>query len=243
MATINLQDTIFTFTVQNKPKRWDGYGLYVRIAVENEFVHYQSEHHCSFEDVENILFCMRRLLAGGYRKEISVRLEEMNAILHFEPNIPQNPPELTRTFLRSCESKLIWNLLFYSNSKQNTLGGVYTLFFSKIEVATFADVLQFELQAYVDERNARRGEYMFVGVSPQGYKGCNYWYLDTKKQTKTHSYVWVKMGKSSTLQLVYVDNVRYFSMAEAPYDVSSLKQVEGQASEEDLIQAQKIWKE
>ena len=84
---------------------------------------------------------------------------------------------------------------------------------------------------------------MFVGVTPQGYKGCNYWYLDPEKKTEPNTFVWVKMGRAQTLQLVYVDNVRYFNDEDAPYSVDAVKRIERQATPADIQQAKNIWKE
>lgn len=37
-------------------------------------------------------------------------------------------------------------------------------------------------------------DYLYVGVSPKGQYGYNYWYVDEDKQTQANTYVWVKMG-------------------------------------------------
>lgn len=242
MATVTLKGTTFTFAVQEKPKFWDNYTLIVKIAVKNEFVHYETERHCNFFDVEDALFCMFRLLAGGYRKEQSLRLEGANAILHFNPDIEEGV-ELTREYLRSRNSTLAFNLLFYSERERNTLGGVYSFLIPKTALRLFADSIKTELQPYADVISKRRGKYMFVGVTPQGYKGCNYWYLDPEKKTEPNTFVWVKMGRAQTLQLVYVDNVRYFNDEDAPYSVDAVKRIERQATPADIQQAKNIWKE
>lgn len=243
MATVILRGTTFTFSVQEKPKRWDGYTLSVKISVKNEFIDYASERFCNYEDVEEMLFASFRLLAGGYRKEYTLRLDGVNAVLNFNPDIEEGVTELTRTYLRSRDCKLMFNMLFYSNKEKNTIGGVYSVIIPRNALKLFAETLQTELRPYTDEQNKRRGKYMFVGVSPQGYKGCNYWYLDPEKKTKPNTFVWVKMGRGNALQLVYVDNVRRFDEVSAPYDVTLVKRIVGQATQEDIAEAKKIWKE
>lgn len=243
MATVTVQGTSFTFVLQEKPKHWDGYTLTVNMAVENEFIHYQRVCRCNFDDIEEMLFCMFRLLAGGYRKEYVLRVEGTNAIVNFNPDIEAGVTELTRTYLRSRNCKAVFNLLFFSAKAKNTLGGVYTIIIPKNALKLFALRLQEEYKPYAEELSKQRGKYMFVGVSPQGYKGCNYWYLDTQKKTKPNTFVWVKMGRGNTLQLVYVDSVRCYNADNAPYDVTLLKRVEKQASKEDEEEARKIWKE
>ena len=59
-------------------------------------------------------------------------------------------------------------------------------------------------------------DYLYVGVSPKGQYGCNYWYIDEEKQTQANTYVWVKMGWGNTKQIVYVDSVRYCNANDVP---------------------------
>ena len=67
------------------------------------------------------------------------------------------------------------------------------------------------------------GNYMFVGVSPLGYKGCNYWYIDFEKTVKAGDYVWVEMGSHNKEQVVYVDSVRYFTEQSAKEPISPIQ--------------------
>ena len=243
MATVTLQGTTFTLSLQEKPKRWDGYTVNVNLSVKNEFIQYQRECRCNFADVETMLFGIFRLLAGGFRREFSLRLEGADAIVDFNPDIESGVTELTRTYLRSRNCKAVFSVLFYSATEKNTLGGVYTIIIPKNALKLFVSALQEEYMPYAEELSKRKGKYMLVGVSPQGYKGCNYWYLDEHKKTKPKTFVWVKMGRGNTLQLVYVDSVRCYNEDEAPYDISLLKRVEKQATKEDEEEAKKIWKE
>lgn len=76
--------------------------------------------------------------------------------------------------------------------------------------------------------------YCFVGVSPKGYLGCNYWYLDEEGKSVPHAYVWVRMGKRNREQVVYVDSVRYCTKDSAPYDMNRIKRVIRQATKEQF---------
>ena len=84
--------------------------------------------------------------------------------------------------------------------------------------------------------------YLFVGVSPRGYRGCNYWYIDEEKQTLAGNYVWVAMGRHDTEQVVYVDSVRLCDKNTAPYPVDKARRVLRQATEADVAAAKEIWK-
>ncbi len=243
MATVNIHGTEFTFAVAEKPKRWDGYSVYVQLTVENEFIHYHSERRCDLGDVEGIVYGIYRLLAGGYRHTHEVPLPNMDAVLLFNPDVETGVEDPTREYLRSRDCKLVWNMLFHSAKEKNTLGGVYVLMIAREALSPFVKALEAELEPYTKECAKRKGKYLFVAVSPQGYKGCHYWYLDPKKKTKAGTFVWVKMGRRKILQLVYVDEVRYFNEENAPCDWSKVKQVERQATQEDIIVAKTIWKE
>ena len=78
------------------------------------------------------------------------------------------------------------------------------------------------------------GKHVFVGVSPRGYTGCNYWYLDPSDSIVAGDYVWVRMGRHNTEQVVYVDSVRRFDEQTAPYDPSAVKQVLRKATEKEI---------
>ena len=68
----------------------------------------------------------------------------------------------------------------------------------------------------------------------RGYKGCNYWYLDPSKKVKAGDYVWARMGKHNTEQIVYVDSVRYCTEDTAPYDPLRVRKILRKATIEEL---------
>ena len=78
------------------------------------------------------------------------------------------------------------------------------------------------------------GQYRFVGVSPRGFTGCNYWYLDKYSMAQEGGYVWVKMGRRETEQIVYVDSVRYYMDDDAPYNPDLIKHVLRKTTKEEL---------
>ena len=86
-------------------------------------------------------------------------------------------------------------------------------------------------------------DYLYVGVSPKGQYGCNYWYIDEEKQTKENTYVWVNMGRRNTEQIVYVDSVRYCNANDVPYPTEKTKRVLRQATEEEIEEADVLWDE
>ena len=242
MAEITVEGTTFALTLEKKPLLWDGYSAVLRIAVKNEFINYENKCRCSLEDVELIYFVLRRLVAGGYRKHVLMRLEGANLALDVDPHVDEGM-ELTREYLRAQPYTATFSLLLYSHAVANTLGGVFTFILNRDHVTPFADELQKELEPYQETISKRNGKYMFVGVSPQGYKGCNYWYFDPTKMTKPNTFVWVKMGRSKLEQLVYVDCVRYFRVEEVPYDIDRCSRVLKQATPQDIVEAKKIWKD
>ncbi len=89
----------------------------------------------------------------------------------------------------------------------------------------------------------QNGEYLYVGVSPKGHYGYNYWYIDEEKQTQPDTYVWVHMGRSNKEQLVYVDSIRYCNENTVPYPIEKTKRILRQATEEEMEEAEILWDE
>lgn len=83
-------------------------------------------------------------------------------------------------------------------------------------------------------------EYLYVGVSPEGRYGYNYWYIDEEKKTREKTYVWVTMGKRNIEQIAYVDSVRYCKANEAPYPPEKTKRILRQATDEESEEANKL---
>lgn len=86
-------------------------------------------------------------------------------------------------------------------------------------------------------------DYLYVGVSPKGQYGCNYWYVDEAKRTQENTYVWVNMGRRNTEQIVYVDSIRYCNADDVPYPIEKTKRVIRQATEEETEEADVLWDE
>jgi hypothetical protein len=108
------------------------------------------------------------------------------------------------------------------------------LLLHRAEIKVLLQGIQDELNASYRPIAQKKGKYLFVGVSPLGYRGCKYWYLDPTKTCKTGEYVWVCMGRHKTEQIVYVDDARYFDDEDAPYDPARVKQVLRKATEKEI---------
>ena len=125
-------------------------------------------------------------------------------------------------------------LLMRSKDKKRLFGGVYSFLFHREDIEYFSSKLREEFDEAFAHLIPGRGKHLFVGVSPRGYTGCNYWYLDPTGKVQAGDYVWVRMGRRDTEQIVYVDSVRRFQDDYAPYDPAKVKQVIRKATKEEL---------
>ncbi len=240
MAEIQLQGTKFSFTILPTEKK--EYWVKTKLAIENEYVHYESADHAfTREEIENLVFSMRRLLAGAYAKEYNLSFEKAGVAVDLCMNVKQGRV-LTREERRKEECTMLFRALLKASDKKNYLGGVYSFIFRKKELQEFSSALLSEFQSLYGAPDNDEGEFLFVGVSPKGYLGCNYWYLDTTNSIKSGDYVWVRMGRHNIEQVVYVDSVRYFTKENAPYPTESVKQILRKATEKEIKQAKKEWK-
>ena len=82
---------------------------------------------------------------------------------------------------------------------------------------------------------------LFVGVSPKPYYGCNYWYVDESGLTKPKTYVWVKMGRHNTEQIVYVDSIKWCDKSKTPYPIDRAKRILRQTTMEEVANAKSNW--
>ena len=82
---------------------------------------------------------------------------------------------------------------------------------------------------------------LYVGVSPKPYYGCNYWYVDESGLTKPKTYVWVKMGRHDTEQIVYVDSVKLCTIDKVPYPFDKAKRVLRQTTPTEAVAAKAEW--
>ena len=233
MPTLNVQETKFTFLVLPLKFLSNGFWARTETSVENTYVSYhQKGEFFSRDELENWIVCMFRLLAGAYAKEYTLSFEKAGFAVDLYPHT-ENGEEVSREKRRANDCVMAIRFLMRSADKKQFLGGVYTLLFHRKEIETFATALRAEFDAVFAKRAPRKGKYLFVGVSPKGYKGCNYWYLDPSKSVRAGDYVWVCMGRHNTKQIVYVDSVRWFNDDTAPYNPERVKRV--LKKETDLI--------
>ena len=233
MPTINLQGSKFSFFI--KPLKFLAGDLEtsVEISIENEHIAYkQTEKRVNAESLEEWIFAMHRLLAGAYKREYSISFDEMGLAIDLYPHT-ENGVEVSRAERRKKDCVMAVRMLMRSK-KGTFLGGVYSLLFHREEIESFAKALRKEYDEIFVKRIHGRGKHAFVGVSPLGYTGCNYWYLDPSNKVNAGDYVWVEMGSHNTRQIVYVDSVRRFTEDTAPYPVHRVKQVLGIATQEEL---------
>ena len=82
---------------------------------------------------------------------------------------------------------------------------------------------------------------LYVGVSPKPYYGCNYWYVDLSGTATPKTFVWGRMGRHDTEQMVYVDSVRWCEKERAPYPFEKAKRVLRLATSKECELAKKEW--
>ena len=233
MAEINLQGTKFSFTLLPlrifQGEEW----ARAEISVANDHIAYQCvEKGISSAQLEEWIFCMFRLLAGAYKKEYSLSFENSGLAVDFYAYTEEGI-EVSREERRNRDCVMAVRMLMRSKGG-GFLGGVYSLLFHREDIEKFAKALREEYDKIFVKCVHGIGKYLFVGVSPLGYSGCNYWYFDASGEAKKGDYVWVEMGSHNTRQIVYVDSVRYFDEDTAPYSLDSVKQILCDASKEEL---------
>ncbi len=238
MATIDLQGTKFTFSVLPLKLLSGDFKARIEVKIENEYVSYaQIEKEILSVELEEWIFSMFRLLAGAYKREYNVAFENAGIAIDLYPHT-ENGMEVSRLERRKNDCVMAIRLLMRSG-KSAFFGGVYTLLLHREDILAFATKLRAEYNEIFVKRIHGMGKILFVGVSPLGYTGCNYWYLDASGNTKAGDYVWVQMGSHNTEQIVYVDSVRYFTEETAPYPVYRVKQVLRTATEEEIKECKK----
>ena len=233
MPTVTLQETKFGLSILPIKFLAGDFWARTEISIENEFIKYkQAEKKISSADLEDWIFAMFRLLAGAYKREYTLSFEEAGIAIDLYPHTENGNP-VSREERRKRDCVMAIRLLMRSD-KGGFLGGVYTLLLHREEIAVFASELRKEYDEIFVKRVHGIGKYMFVGVSPLGYTGCNYWYFDPSGKSKTGGYVWVTMGSHNTEQIVYVDSIRYFNEKTSPYPVDRVKQVLRVATKDEL---------
>lgn len=232
MVELDLQGTKLSFSILKTDTGKENYTAKTRISLQNEYLSYEREaEEISYEEIEEWIFVMSRLLAGAYGKEYNLAFERAGIAIDVYP-YTLSGREATREERRNNDCIMAIRLLL-RGSNEKYLGGVYSLILHREEIKTFVEQMREEYYS-VYEESTKKGKYLFAGVSPKGYKGCNYWYLDKSGECKAGDYVWVRMGRHNTEQVVYVDNVRYFDDETAPYDPNVVKCVLRKAKAEEI---------
>lgn len=232
MATIEQNGTKFSFSVL--PLGLLSTGVYAKIEMKlnNEFIAYRHVYeNMTREDIERWIFSMFRLLAGGYRTEQNLSFEKTGFAVDLSPYVVEGK-ELSREELRSHDC--VMAIRFLMCHKKTLLGGVYSLILHREDIEKFAIALREEFYNAYAKFEKKKGKYLFVGVSPQGYQGCNYWYIDRTKTAKAGDFVWVCMGRRNLRQIVYVDRVRCFDDDTAPCNVDTARAIQGKATDEEV---------
>ncbi len=236
MPTVRLGKTEFTFSVlPSKSKQW----AKVKIAVNNEYLSYVDEgEYVSLEELDSFSSALPRLLAGGYGREYTLSFEKAGLAVDLYTTT-DGRILVSREERRNADCVMAVRLLMRSKDKKSFLDGVYTLLLRKAEIARFASELREEIAKNIKHRIHNKGKYVFVGVSPLGYNGCNYLYFNPKEKVEEGEYVWVKMGRHNTEQIVHVDSVRRFNDDDLPYDPQTVKRVLRKATTEEIAEIRK----
>ena len=236
MATIDLQGTKFSFSVLPIEKGVEPYWVQTEIKIENEFVaYYAKRKNISVAELQSWIFSMFRLLAGAYGSEYSLSFEKADVAVDFYP-YTKNGERVSRETRRRENCVMAIRLLMYSSEKSSYLGGVYSLLLRRENIEIFATELQREFEAIYSKNLEHKEEekYLFAGVSPKGFKGCNYWYFAPENNVRAGDYVWVRMGRHNTEQIVYVDSVKYFDEQSVPRNPRIAKRVLRKATKEEI---------
>ena len=236
MPITDIQGTIFTCEVLPPKTALDRAWVRLRITLKNDYVSYEEvQRIVLLEDIEEWIFAMHRLLAGAYAKEYSLSFEKAGLAVDLYPNGGcENGKPLSRRERREKDCMMAVRLLMRSQDKKSFLGGVYTLLFHREELSAFAAALRAEFYAAYPDYEQGKGKLTFVGVSPLGCAGCNYWYYEETGDVQAGDYVWVRMGKHHTEQIVCVDCARQFTEMNAPYDPERVKRVLRMATDEEV---------
>ena len=233
MPTIDLQGTKFGFFVLSSMLQGRDWAT-TKIVIENEYISYEDRGKYILRDeLEEWIFAMSRLLAGAYNKEYSISFQKAGIAVDLYP-YTDGMREIPREERRKNDCVMAIRLLMRSTDKKNFLGGVYSVVLHRAEIESFVAELRKEFDKAFARYGRGKGKYLFVGVSPRGYRGCNYWYLDPTGTTLPGDFVWVRMGRHNTEQIVYVDSVKFCDEGTSPYPPDRVKQVLRKATEEEI---------
>ncbi len=233
MPTVNLQGTQFTFSILPVGKK-ENFWSRTEIRIRNEYIDYSDVgERFTIEELKNLLVSMSRLLAGGYERELNLSFDRIGIAVDLYAHTDCGMP-VSRAERRENDCVAAIRILMRSKDGAQFFDGVYSILLHRKEIETLIE----ELWKEYDERLLRcmenRGRYAFVGVSPLGYKGCHYQYLDPTRKVKAGDYVWVRMGRHNIEQIVYVDGVQRYDNENAPYDPKTVKRVLRKATKEEI---------
>ena len=230
---LNFEGTTLALSIVPPAQNADGARVTLGLQIENEHIRYKDEIKISFDDIDEWITSAFRLLAGAYKREYSLAFENTGIAVDFYPHTDDGK-EVSREERRKNDCVMALRLLMRSADKKRFLGGVYTFLAHKQDVQRFAAEMREVLDRYYNRFAAVNGKYLFVGVSPLGYKHCSYWYLDECKSVKAGDFVWVRMCRHNTEQIVTVDRVRYYNADNAPFPPEIIKRVLRKATQEEI---------
>ena len=233
MPKIKVDGTEFEFSILPCRLFADKFWVRTKISIKNEFVHYEKENEfLTRDEVEKWIFSMFRLLAGAYDKPRSIEFEKAELSFDLVPFAPEGEV-ITREFLRGNDCIMSVRLVMQTEDEE-CVGGVYSLLLHREHIREFASGLRVEFDKVFKKYLKGKGKYQFVGVSPFGFEGCNYWYLAERGEVECGDFVWVKMGRRKLEQIVLVDGVRRADEDSAPYPFNEVKRVIRKATQEEV---------
>ncbi len=227
MPTLDLQGTKLTFSIL--PVKEKAFWVKMRLAVHNEYISYEEESaRLSVLEIEELMTALSRRLAGSYQKERTLTFEKSGLIV----DLLADGAGGTREQLRQKESWVVVRFLLRASSRE-LLGGALSFLLDKEDIRELLKGLKEEWAQTPYPMDEGEGKYLFAGVSPLGYAGCNYQYLSTRK-VRAGDYVWVRMGRHDTEQMALVDSVRWYNDENAPFSPSKVKRVLRKATQEEI---------
>ena len=241
MAIFEQQGTKFTFAVVPPEGAWDGHWVRTKICVENEFIHYtEVSERMSLEEIREWLCLIARFLAGAFPRNPEFVTEKAGFVADFYP-YSDNNKELTREQCRKIDCLMALRFLF-KNSQGKFVSGIYSFLLHRKELELLLAEFTETLDTYYPITPEKQGEHLFVAVSPLGYRGCKYWYLDPSKSVVKGDYIWVRMGRHNTEQIVYVDEAKYFN-EDFPYEPSKARQIIRKATQKEISMVELLQKD
>ncbi|MBQ9730029.1 MAG: hypothetical protein IJV80_04365 [Clostridia bacterium] len=234
MATVHLRGTEFTVSVLPPKMFSSGYQVKTEICIKNEFVNYRYLSKDVFaHELELWIMEAARLLAGAYKEPRILKFERAGIGVDLYP-YQKEGEEVSREELRANDCLMSVSLAMRSKKENTYLGGVYAIILHRQEIKSFIYNLRREYEKAYEKVQSKRGKYLFVGLSPLGYEGCCYWYLDLAQKVRPGDYVWAEMGRHNKEQILFVDCVRYCNEDSAPHDPSTVRRVIDVAGEDEV---------